>query len=232
MKHPLVRIATVIFLGLLILIISSSLMITVTSSTNLFKDFPFTEKIFMQTSILVFSLLFIYVISRGNLKLYGFIWNINFPLKKIILISLFSGLASALIEKLTLSEGHIAEESFSFFEQVLYIWIWASICEEIFTRGLIQGYLAPLKNIGINLFKYFISLPVIIGALFFGAMHLMMLAMGMDIIMVLVATVLGTFLGIIAGYYREKTGSLIPAIIVHFCFNVSGTLLSLLVIKS
>jgi membrane protease YdiL (CAAX protease family) len=36
--------------------------------------------------------------------------------------------------------------------------------------------------------------------------------------------VLTTLLGLVAGYYREKTGSLIPAIIIHALFNVGGML--------
>ena len=36
--------------------------------------------------------------------------------------------------------------------------------------------------------------------------------------------VLTSLLGIVAGYYREKTGSLIPAIIIHALFNIGGML--------
>jgi membrane protease YdiL (CAAX protease family) len=31
-----------------------------------------------------------------------------------------------------------------------------------------------------------------------------------------------TILGFIAGYFREKTGSIVPAIVAHFVFNVVG----------
>ena len=56
---------------------------------------------------------------------------------------------------------------------ILTAWIYASICEEVFTRGL-------LLLVGI--------------------------------------------LGVIAGNYREKTGSLIPAILIHSFFEIGGTL--------
>jgi membrane protease YdiL (CAAX protease family) len=39
-----------------------------------------------------------------------------------------------------------------------------------------------------------------------------------------VPIVLATFLGIVAAYYRESTGSLLPAILVHALFNIGGTL--------
>jgi membrane protease YdiL (CAAX protease family) len=32
------------------------------------------------------------------------------------------------------------------------------------------------------------------------------------------------FLGLVAARYRERTGSLLPAIIVHALFNIGGTL--------
>jgi len=35
--------------------------------------------------------------------------------------------------------------------------------------------------------------------------------------------------GVIAGYYREKTGSLVPAVIVHMKFNISGSFVDFLV---
>ena len=41
--------------------------------------------------------------------------------------------------------------------------------------------------------------------------------------------IFGIVLGIIAGYYREQTNSLIPAIMVHMCFNIGGSLLGLFI---
>ena len=35
-------------------------------------------------------------------------------------------------------------------------------------------------------------------------------------------------LGLVAGYYREKTESLIPAILVHMFANIGGSLASIL----
>jgi membrane protease YdiL (CAAX protease family) len=33
-----------------------------------------------------------------------------------------------------------------------------------------------------------------------------------------------SLLGLVAGYHRQETGSLVPAILVHALFNVGGTL--------
>jgi membrane protease YdiL (CAAX protease family) len=35
---------------------------------------------------------------------------------------------------------------------------------------------------------------------------------------------LATCLGLIAAHYREKTGSLLPPILIHALFNIGGTL--------
>jgi membrane protease YdiL (CAAX protease family) len=32
--------------------------------------------------------------------------------------------------------------------------------------------------------------------------------------------------GLVAGYYRESTGSLVPAVLAHLLANMTGTLLS------
>jgi len=227
-QHPLVRTILAIVLGLLVLMILGQSMMSIPKSTQLFENFPMIEKTFTHTAMLVLSVLFILILSKGNLKTYGFTWNLNFPVIKTILISLIIGLIVPLIQNLLVtSKVELLPNSFSFSETVLYVWVWASICEEVLTRGLIQGFLVPLKHIGITLFKYHISLPVIVGALFFGAMHLAVLAMGVDIVMVLLMVFFSILLGLIAGYLKEKTNSLVPAILVHFCFNVGGSFLSL-----
>jgi membrane protease YdiL (CAAX protease family) len=61
---------------------------------------------------------------------------------------------------------------------------------------------------------------VLTGAAAFSAMHLVLLKrMGAKAAPVLVVTFV---LGCIAGVYRETTGSLIPAVLVHMLFNVGG----------
>ena len=55
-------------------------------------------------------------------------------------------------------------------------------------------------------------------------MHLALFNMGVDKFTVFDIVIFGTILGVIAGYYREKTNSLVPAIIVHLCFNIGASL--------
>jgi membrane protease YdiL (CAAX protease family) len=105
---------------------------------------------------------------------------------------------------------------------VLSIWIYASLCEEIFTRGLLQSWLSPLARHRIRLGRWALSVPVLTSALFFGAMHVVLWPkLGPA---ALVVMCLAAILGLIAGQYREKTGSLLPAILIHAFFDIGGTL--------
>ena len=105
---------------------------------------------------------------------------------------------------------------------ILTIWIYASICEEIFTRGLLLGWLSPLARHRIRVGNFGLSVPVLASALFFAAMHVVLWPLLGPV--TLLVMFLACILGLIAGHYREKTGSLIPAILVHAFFDIGGTL--------
>lgn len=103
---------------------------------------------------------------------------------------------------------------------VVFVWFYASICEEILTRGLLQSLVSGPSSEGALPPR--LSMPVLVSALFFGAMHLMLFdSMGPYAV---IPVLLATLLGFLAAKYRETTGSLIPAIIVHTLFNVGGML--------
>lgn len=207
--------------------LSSATLVTISIKTSLIESFPVLEKASMHLAMFVFSILIILLFNKGKLKGYGFNWSVDFPVIKIILISLLFGFVFSIIEIYIIpATTENPTSNFSFIEDVIYIWLLASVAEEVLARGLIQGYLSPLKHIRVKLLKYDISLPILVGALFFGAMHLMLLSIGIDIYKVLNIVIFGILLGLIAGYQKEKTNSLIPAIIVHMCFNVGGSILS------
>ncbi len=103
---------------------------------------------------------------------------------------------------------------------VIFVWFYASVCEEVLTRGLLQSLLSGPGVEGAATPR--LSMPVIVSGLFFGAMHLVLIdSMGPRAVLPIV---LATLLGFLAAKYRESTGSLIPAIIVHALFNVGGML--------
>ncbi len=108
-------------------------------------------------------------------------------------------------------------------EIVLLVWVYASICEEVFVRGLYQSCLAPVVQYRLPVFrKWSLSAPVVLSGLFFGGMHVVVWPrMGPK---ALVIMAVAAILGIIAARYRERTGSLVPAILIHALFNIGGTL--------
>ncbi|MFH1861420.1 MAG: CPBP family intramembrane glutamic endopeptidase [bacterium] len=172
------------------------------------------------TVMAVASVLLAWHFSKGNLAEYGFTRG-SFRLNAgIFLWVIPTGCLSVLR-----FVGMGAEETklSTLIHDVLFVWIYASICEEILTRGLLQSFLSPLRDRRVRiLWRWQVSIPVCFSALFFGAMHIVLITrLGPAAI---VPMLLATGLGFVAGYYREKSGSLIPAIIIHALFNVGGML--------
>jgi membrane protease YdiL (CAAX protease family) len=110
----------------------------------------------------------------------------------------------------------------SFLQIVLLIWLLASVAEEVLVRGYVQSYLEPLSHIGFNAFRLRFSLPVILSALFFSAMHLILLTTNTPGYTVYLIMVFTFFLGLVAAYQRERTGSVLPPIAAHISFNIGG----------
>ena len=106
---------------------------------------------------------------------------------------------------------------------VLLVWVYSSVCEEVFTRGLYQSWLSELREYKFRVYhQFYLRTPVLLSALLFGGMHSVLWAkMGPRALLVMM---MAAFLGIVAGYYRDKTGSVLPAILIHALFNVGGTL--------
>jgi membrane protease YdiL (CAAX protease family) len=134
-------------------------------------------------------------------------------------------LPTALMSALSLAVPHGAEPSgpaasFSALQIVLFVWIYATVAEETLTRGLLQTLVARKRESPTR--HRWLGEPVIVSGVFFGAMHLVLIrSMGAAAV---VPIVLATFLGIVAARYRQSTGSLLPAILVHALFNIGGTL--------
>jgi membrane protease YdiL (CAAX protease family) len=181
----------------------------------------------VQFSMLIIAILLIIIIGKGKFSNFGFNGApVKTVLRSVFLsfgVSIVLFLAFGIYMKITSS---VASSGASFLEgsflsNIILVWIIASSVEEIFYRGFLQTFLEPLKDIGLKFGKVYLSLPVILTALMFGFMHLCLkgkLPWQMVRFIIFNATVLG----LIAGYYREKTGSLIPAYFVHLTFNVVG----------
>ena len=171
--------------------------------------------------MLVFSLVIMWVIPRTSFPDFGFATGTYRFKPTILLWVLPTGVLSSLA--ILASGGTKAPGpavGLSQLQLVIFVLIYASVCEEVLTRGLLQTLVAG-KSPGVDRARR-LSTPVLVSGIFFGAMHLVLIpSMGPA---AAVPILLATLLGFIAAHYREATGSLLPAILVHALFNVGGML--------
>jgi membrane protease YdiL (CAAX protease family) len=193
-KSQVIRVFIAVLLGLFVLFASAFMAIIGTRFIP--GSFGFLTEIpfLTHSGMLVLSTLVIWFLSKGKLSDYGFKKPIDVDLARIIMLAVSVGIIVAIFRSF-LAGGWGGSAEDSFSVQIIIgIWLYASI------------------------------VPVLVGALFFALMHIAMVTLGVDLVSV-AATVISAFVvGIIAGYYCEKTGSLAPAILVHMLFNVTGSL--------
>ena len=109
-----------------------------------------------------------------------------------------------------------SEVSFGPWMTFLYFVVGAAIQEEIIFRGLLQTTLARQYPATLSFFGTSLSYAAIIVALLFGLIHLKI-----NPITAAAAFVLGLF----SGELRHRSGSLLPAILVHAVFNAFAAIL-------
>ena len=217
------RIIVALIIGVFVLGVSSSVSVVMSKRfPDLVKSLPMGEGFLIQISFLVLSILLILALGKGDFARYGFKIGKNIQLLRIMILGLVVGIAGTLTGSIAPDGIPVEPDYGSFFNIIIGVWILASISEEIFTRGLIQGFLSPLSIFGFTFLGLRISIPVLVSGLFFGLMHLGILSTGASLLSAAIIIIFAFILGIIAGYYREKTESLIPAMIVHMCGNVGG----------
>lgn len=167
------------------------------------------------------SLVAMAAIAKGRFRLFGFTLG-RYKFRPSILLW---ALPMAIIVTLgTIFQARgAAQHSFVNFtplQAILYIWICSSICEEILVRGLLQTLLRDIEDVTPD--PRWWTVPTVISAVFFGAMHSVLVPLlGSGAIPIILAA---TLLGFVCAHYRQATGSLLPAIIVHMLFNIGGSL--------
>lgn len=165
-------------------------------------------------------------------------YKISWPKFKTVLKPILFGFLTAVIVNILLfiigssigieQESHFAFDIMSPVQIFLFIFILASVAEELLFRGFLQNILKPLQSKGIKFFKKHISLPVIIAALTFSLAHLILILSGAGAYFIFRTLIFTFILGLIAGYYQEKYDNNAYAIIVHMSGNFMGLIASII----
>lgn len=178
------------------------------------------------TIFLILSVLAIYVF-RKHMS-----YNISMPkFKKVlkpiamgVIVTVTIGILMTVVTKVSGGEleVHPAFSVMNPLQVFIFVFIYASIAEEILFRGFLLNLLKPLNTKGITVFKRKISLPVILSAIAFGLAHLILIKYGVGVLFLIKIVLFTTSLGIVAGYYQEKYDNNAYAIIVHMGGNLFG----------
>ncbi len=177
----------------------------------------------------ILTIIAILLLTKGKLYKYGF----KLPQKTafrsialwVIILLVFGYFLSMFFEGEQHGEQHPIMDT-GLFTRIILGLVVAPILEEVVFRGLIQSYLARFKHIGFKIARAFFSYPVIFAALLFSFAHLPMIIRDMNAGLVF-SIIFSTYVfctGILMGYAREKTDSLIPAVIIHFSINLFALL--------
>jgi len=138
------------------------------------------------------------------------------------LLAIALGAAASIAVLTTGAVGNPLVRQLSPVQIVLFIWIFSSTIEEIFTRGFLQGHLQPDSAVAGGTKPPFLDSPTVISATAFACMHLVLISSGAGWKTVVIILLFTFSLGLVAGRQRSRTGSLVPAIGVHILGNVGG----------
>ena len=226
----ILRIIISVLIGFFVLAVSGSVSIGITERLD--ESYSWLTAPILHTAMLIMSIVLIFLLSKRAISSYGFRLAESRYLKQSIIngstAAIIIGICSVIFSELFPDINTGPADEFSFIQIIIFVWIYASICEEFLSRGLVQSFLSPLVRYRIRIFNFHISLPILVGALFFGLKHFGLLTTGADLLFVCFIVFFGIIVGIMAGYYREISGSIIPAIIIHMLFNIWGTILGLI----
>jgi membrane protease YdiL (CAAX protease family) len=176
------------------------------------------------------SLIAMWLLGKGRFSDYGFRLPVGesgrrSTLIRWLLIGIIAVAVGALATLAILITGAIGNplvKELNIGQIILFIWIFSSCIEEIFTRGFLQSHLAKALGSEPKIPILRVDRPTFISALFFASMHLVILKSGADIKSAVIIVLFTFIVGLLAGNERSRSGSLIPAIGVHMLANIGG----------
>jgi membrane protease YdiL (CAAX protease family) len=148
--------------------------------------------------------------ARGGLAGFGFRGTNPRDVGIALALGLSLGFVAVFLNHLLPSKPPFDVSGFARWKIGLYFVVGASIQEEVVFRGLIQSMVERRCPLIFPLLGFSLSGAVAFTAVLFGMIHLEVgpvVALG------------ALILGLVAGELRRRSGSLLPAIIVHASFN-------------
>ncbi|MEI6766254.1 MAG: CPBP family intramembrane glutamic endopeptidase [Bacteroidota bacterium] len=174
------------------------------------------------------------IISKGSFTLFGFRgFRLKLLIYPTIVLFLFAFSLNYLdIYILQIPKGSAQINITSKSLRYLYAIVIGPILEELVFRGILQtsiDYLQQKNILKIRNFK--ISLSVFITALAFSLMHFSNLLVGASLYLTTYIVISAFIVGLVLSYYRERTQSLFPPIILHILYNLLVIIFTIVLIK-
>ncbi len=176
------------------------------------------------------ALLAIAILGHGRFRDYGF--RVPQPDRPtgaallrwipIGLLALGIGAVTSVVVLATHAIGNQLLKELKIWQVILFVWLFSSTIEEIFTRGFLQSHIALGIAADPSARPPRIGAPAWISAAAFASMHLILLTSGVELKSVVIILSFTFSLGLLAAQQRARTGSLVPAIGVHMLGNVGG----------
>ena len=121
-----------------------------------------------------------------------------------------------------------------FLRMIAIVWFGSTIAEEVFVRGLVQGWMQPAPPLDVAdhtaLKSGGSTGRVIASGLLFGAMHASLFLSSNDARTAATIVVATTLLGLACAWSREQTGSLVGPLLAHFAFNACSIIGGIVVV--
>jgi membrane protease YdiL (CAAX protease family) len=220
-----------ILVGLIITVAIFAISMIIGSKLNLNMDF-FPSSFLTHSIMFLLSIFMIYSFKKQV------DYRISLPKYKDLLKPIIFGLLATIIVNIAMVimtkilggniETHPLLTKLTPLQTFIFVFIYASIAEELLFRGFLLNLLKPLKSKGILILNRKISFSVVISALAFGFGHLILITSGVSGLFLFRVVTFTTILGLIAGYYQEKYDNNLFAIVVHMAGNLIGVLGALL----
>lgn len=186
-----------------------------------FASLPWLGQVGLQSLVVLGCWLLGKIVFKGRSAAYGITWPSGVSRLQIAgPAMLLGGLVSVFILASGAAGMSIAQE-YGFLKYLFFVWIFSSVMEELFLRGFLHSVIATPTPTEPRLFRP--TSATTATALLFGCMHITVLAKS-DATTTVIIMLATTALGFVVGWLREKSQSVLPAIVGHMFFNIGAFL--------